>query len=288
MHYIGKVYRPPSEARSLILQCTVGCAHNTCKFCSMYKDDRFFMRDQADILRDLDEAAATLPWIEKLFLADGDALVLSAARLIEIMEHAHAKLPKLRQISAYATVKDILHKSPEELRALRDAGLDLLYIGLESGSDEVLQAMGKDQTQDEFVQACHQAKAAGLRLSVTIILGIAERDKSEEHIRESARAISRAKPDYAACLSLYLEPSAPLYGEVQAGRFQMLSDDELMDEMRRFVEQVDSEGTVFRSNHPSNPHAIRGTFNEDREKMLAQIDRAICCENYRPQRFRGL
>lgn len=246
------------------------------------------MRGQADILQDLQEAAQHYPLYKRLFLADGDAFVMPAARIIEIIEEAFRLFTHLERVSAYATVRDILSKSDEELQNIRQAGLSLLYIGLESGSDEVLERMEKRQTQDEYVEACRKAKEAGFQLSVTLILGLGERELSEEHIKESARAISRSKPEYASFLSLQLSPEAPIFQDVEEGRFVLLSDDEIMRELKLFVEWVDSEGTVFRSNHASNPLAVAGTFNQDREKMLSQIVEAMKTQDYRPESWRGL
>ncbi len=288
MQYYGDVYRPPSEARSLIIQCTLGCAQNTCTFCSMYKEAGFHVRPQEAILNDLRECAAELPGLRRLFLADGDAFVLPTDRLLEILHASTRWFPSLERITAYATVNDILRKSDPELRALHDAGLDMLYVGLESGSDRILEQIHKAQTQESYVEACEKAHRAGLRLSVTLIFGLGEQAGSEEHIRESARAISRSKPEFVSFLTLHLSPGAPLYDEVQAGRFHLATDREILDEMRSFIRQVDSEGTVFRSNHASNPLSIRGTLNADRESMLEQIDRAEREGGLRPLFWRQL
>lgn len=288
MQYYGTVYRPPSEARSLIIQCTIGCAHNTCEFCSMYREKQFRMRPQEEILADLAECAEQLPWIEKLFLADGDALVMPTPRLLEIIRFSKARFPALRQITCYATARDVLRKTEEELISLREAGLDMLYIGLESGDDEVLRRMKKDLTREEFVAACKKAHAAGLKLSVTMILGLAERAGSERHAELTALAITEAKPEYAAFLSLQIEPDAPLYEDVRAGRFHLLTDEEAMAEMAHFLRHVDSEGTVFRSNHASNAVAVGGTLNRDREKMIRTIEEASRRGLFRPREMRGL
>lgn len=288
MQYYGNVYRPPSEAKSLIIQCTIGCANNTCKFCYMYKADDFTIRPTEDVLQDLDEMAVRFPQVNRIFLADGDALVLPTETLLEIMKRAYGNFPHLERISIYGTMKDILRKSDEELKELKDAGLDIVYIGLESGSDEVIQTMDKNQTQDEYVDASQKLKKAGLRASVTLLFGLGGYENSDLHIRESARAISRAKPEYVSFLSLQVHPSAPLYDMVAKGEFELIDDDQVMKEMRLFIEEVDSEGTVFRSNHASNPVSIKGTFNEDREEMLAQVDHAQSGKLYRPKNVRGL
>lgn len=288
MQYIGDIYRPPSEARSFILQVTVGCAHNTCTFCSMYKEKTFAIRPQADIFADIDEVACAYPGVRRVFLADGDALVLPTPRLLEILGQLKQRFVALERVTSYATVRDILRKSDAELRALHEAGLGMLYIGLESGSDAILERIQKSQTQNEYVEACAKARRAGLRLSVTLIFGLGETAESDEHITESARAISRSHPDFVSFLTLHLSSGAPLYDAVRQGSFALLDDDQILDEMRRFVTLVDSEGTVFRSNHASNPVPIAGTFNADRDAMLAQIDHAQSTQCYRPRFWRQL
>lgn len=288
MEYIGNVFRPPSEAYSLIIQVTVGCAHNTCTFCSMYKDDRFFIREQEEILGDLREMALPYRGIRRIFLADGDALVVPTNRLLEILHTAYDLYPKLERVTSYATAQDILRKSDEELQSLKEAGLDMVYVGLESGSDEVLREISKDMTQDDYVAAILKAKKAGIKTSVTMILGLGQLEKREDHIQGCIQAINRSQPDYVAFLSLHLSPGSPLYDEVKAGRFYEINDDEKMAEMREFIEQVDSPGTVFRSNHASNPVSIAGTLNRDREAMLAQIDQAVAYSAYRPNYWRNL
>lgn len=288
MQYIGDVYRPPSEASSFILQCTVGCAHNTCRFCSMYKKDSFFMRPQEDILADIAEVATHWRDLRRLFLADGDALVMPTPRLVEILESAHRHFPLLERVSAYSTVRDVLAKSDDELQQLRNRGLTLLYLGLESGADEILQRIDKKQTQKDYIEAVLKAKHNGIDSSVTLIFGLGEREYSDLHIKETAKAISLSKPAYVSFLSLHLSPGAPLYDDVREGRFTLLNDEEILDEMKRFIVQVDSEGTVFRSNHASNPVPVRGTFNRDRADMLRQIEDARRWQAYRPRAWRDI
>ena len=288
MDYIGKVYRPPSEAKSFILQCTVGCAENTCRFCPMYKADQFRIRPQQEILAALQDAGSLYSFYKRVFLADGDALVIPTDRLLEILQECERVFPNLERVTAYSTVHDILRKSPEELKELREAGLEMLYLGLESGSDKILQLMDKRQNQEEYIEACLKAKEAGLKLSITMILGLGQKELSEEHIRESAKAISATKPEYTAFLNLQISPEAPLYQDIQEGKFIPLGDDEVMEELRQFIEEVDSEGTVFRANHASNPVPIRGTLNKDKQVMLNQIEAAVNAQDYRPESWRNL
>lgn len=246
------------------------------------------MRSQEDILADIAEVATHWRDLRRLFLADGDALVMPTPRLVEILESANRHFPLLERVSAYSTVRDVLAKSDDELQQLRDRGLTLLYLGLESGADEILQRIDKKQTQKDYIEAVLKAKRNGIDSSVTLIFGLGEREYSDLHIKESAKAISLSKPAYVSFLSLHLSPGAPLYDDVREGRFTLLNDEEILDEMKRFIVQVDSEGTVFRSNHASNPVPVRGTFNRDRVDMLRQIEEARRWQAYRPRAWRDI
>lgn len=288
MQYEGNVFRPPSEARSLIVQCTIGCSHNKCTFCYMYRDDVFRIRKQEEILDDLKECAGIYPHVQKLFLADGDALVIPYNRLYEILTVSKRLFPRLRQITMYATARDILGKTDEELKSLHEAGLDMVYVGLESGSDEILKEINKNSTSSEFIEAAAKVKRAGIKCSVTIILGLGQRTKSRLHAVETAKVISAAKPEYVAFLNLRVKPGTDLERQVQAGEFELLDDVELLNEMKLFIQNTDSEGTVYRSNHASNPLAIAGTFNADRDAMIAEIDEAIKNNDFIPKWWREL
>lgn len=214
-------------------------------------------------------------------------MVLKTETLMEIMDFAFSRFQQLERVSIYGKVKDIIHKSEDDLLRLKEAGLDIVYIGLESGSDEIIQNMDKNQSQEEFVEAIQKLKKVGLRSSVTLIAGSGSVEQSSLHIKESAKAITLSKPDYVSFLSLQLPKGVPLFDDVEKGDFTLLNDEETLAEIRSFIEQVDSEGTVFRSNHASNPVAIRGTFNRDREAILKQIDEAVEHEAYRPKGYRG-
>lgn len=288
MRYEGTLYRPPSEARSLIIQATIGCAWNQCTFCSMYKDKQFRIRKEADILKDLQEAARYAPDTGRLFLADGDAMVLPADQLVRICEEAKRLFPKLHRISAYATARDIIMKSPEELQAIYDAGLSLLYIGLESGAPEVLKDIKKDFTADAFVAACRKAKEAGFRLSVTLIAGLSDQADTAAHATATAEVISAVKSNYASYLTLYLEPGAPLYDDLEAGHFALQTPAETLEEIRVFLSHVDADGCVFRSNHPSNYVSLAGTLNRDRARLIETIDHALKDARFRPENWRAL
>ncbi|MBQ9991158.1 MAG: B12-binding domain-containing radical SAM protein [Lachnospiraceae bacterium] len=289
MNYEGIVYRPPSEARSLIIQATIGCAHNTCVFCNMYRAKNFRVREMDEIKADIREGAQLYgKHIEKVFLADGDALCMDTKDMLEILHYIREKLPWTEQIAAYATTQDILEKSNEELKQIREAGLELLYIGAESGDNEVLRRMAKGVTAEEIGEAGEKAKSCGFRTSVTLISGLGSRERMREHALESARLISRMKPDYLGFLTLMLEEPAPICRLVERGDFLLLSPQEVMEEMALFLSHVDSEGTVFRANHASNYVNLRGTLNKDRDQLLDQIHEAVKRVNYKPEYYRGL
>lgn len=289
MKYEGIVYRPPSEARSLIIQATIGCAHNTCVFCNMYRAKNFRIREMEEIKHDILEGAAQYgKLVEKVFLADGDALCIPTADMLEILEFIGEKMPWNHQIAAYATTQDILEKTEEELRKINGAGLQLLYIGAESGDNEVLRRMAKGVTAEEIGEAGKKAKACGFNTSVTLISGLGSRERMQEHAVESAKLITKMKPDYLGFLTLMLEEPAPICRLVEKGDFLLLSPDEVMEEMKIFLSAVDSEGTVFRANHASNYVNLRGTLNRDRQFLLEQIRKATAKMNYKPENYRGL
>lgn len=275
MHYEGMIYRPPSEAYSLILQVTVGCAHNSCTFCTMYKDKKFHIKNIQEIEEDLREAAVYYANRKiRIFLADGDALALSCGKLIEIMNMCRKYLPKTERITCYGASQDILRKTKDELCALHDAGLEMIYLGAESGNDEILEHIKKGVTAAEYVEAADRLSVTGIKLSVTLISGIGGRRLLKEHALDSARLISRMKPEYLGFLTLLLEPGAPMLEEVKLGKMQLLTPAQAAEEMSLFLSNIDSEGTVFRSNHASNYISLAGTLNRDIPKMLAQIEQS--------------
>lgn len=289
MEYEGIVYRPPSEAQSLIIQATIGCAHNTCLFCAMYRGKQFRVRAMEEIKADIAEGARLYGrYVDRVFLADGDALAMPTDQMVEILSFVRQRLPHLRQISSYATAQDLLAKSPQELEAIREAGLDLLYIGAESGDDQVLHSMAKGVTSQQLAEAGVKAHQAGFRTSVTLISGLGSRERLVQHATESARLISAMKPEFLGFLTLMVEEGAPLTKLVRQGKFQLLEPDEVMKEMELFLRAVDSQGTVFRANHASNYVNLRGTLNQDRETLLAAIAQARDSTNYKPEYFRGL
>lgn len=289
MHYEGDVYRPPSEAYSLIIQLTIGCARNTCTFCNMYKAKKFRIRPLDEVVRDLEECALLYgSQVRRIFLADGDAMIVRTADLLYILEKAFALFPRLERVSVYAAPKDVLAKTEEELKALRQAGLTIAYIGLESGDDVILENVRKGATAAQITEAGLKLKEAGIAVSITAISGLGSEERMTQHAIHTAEVISAIKPEYASLLTLMVHPAAPLWHDIQSGTFKLLTPEQIMAETRLFLEHIDSEGTVFRSNHASNYVALAGTFNRDIPLMIRRIDTAMAAGSFKPESWRRL
>lgn len=274
MRYYGSVYRPPSEARSLIVQVTYGCSHNTCAFCSMYKEKRFRVRPLEEVLEDFRMARQVYRHVEKVFLADGDALVRKASELYVILDTVRELFPECRQVTSYASPSSIRIRTEEELRTLREKGLVMAYMGLESGSDEVLALMRKGHPVSEIIEMGQKIRNSGIALSVTAITGLGGPDLLESHAVETAKALNAMNPEYIGMLTLMVEPETPLWDWVHEGKFRLLTQPQVLEETRLLVENLDSPGSVFRMNHASNYLSLRGTLNQDKTAMLADIGRA--------------
>ena len=288
MRYEGVVYRPPSEGRSLIVQVTIGCAHNSCTFCNMYKDKKFRVRTMEEIMKDLLEAQAMYgPYVRRVFLADGDALALKTEDILTILKAVEELFPNAERVSSYGTAQDILRKSEEELKALAAAGLGIIYMGAETGDDEILKYINKGVTSAEIIAAGQKLKRCGLQSSITLISGLGGRGKVKEHARSCARLISAINPEYASFLTLRLYEGTPMYDDVVSGRFERITPDEIIDEMTEFLQNVDSPGTVFRTNHASNYVVLKGDFNRDIPAMLKQLEQVKKNKNYRVFRETG-
>lgn len=285
MRYEGVVYRPPSEARSLIIQVTIGCAHNTCTFCNMYKAKEFRVRKMEEIMADLEEAHRGYgSYVDRVFLADGDALIMKTEDLMKILEAVKRLFPNVKRVASYGTAQDILRKTEEELKQLREAGLGIVYVGAETGDNEILHYIHKGVTAEEVIAAGQKLKRCGIQTSVTLISGLGGRGKVEKHALSCARLISRMNPEYASFLTLRLYEGTPMYEDVVEGRFQRITADEIADEMKIFLENVNSPGTVFRTNHASNYVVLAGTLNEDIPEMMETLEEAKRTHHYR--RFR--
>ncbi len=276
MIYEGDVYRPPSEGESLIIQLTIGCAHNSCTFCTMYKGKKFRVREISEVIADLNWVKERYPYyFNRVFLADGDALVVNTPDIITVLDKIYELFPHIRRVTTYGTARDVLQKSHEELCLLRSHGLEMVYIGAESGSDKVLADINKGVTAAETVEACQKLKAAGIKTSMTLITGLGGRADTCEHAIESAKLVTATKPEYLGLLTLQLGRNSPLKKACLSGAFDTLSVEESFEEQKLFLEKVDSEGTILRSNHISNHMALAGTLNRDRDSMISQLERAI-------------
>ena len=278
MHYSGAVYRPPSEAHSLIVQCTLGCSHNKCAFCIMYKEKQFSINPVEQVLSDLAEARSYYTSIERIFLADGDALILPMDYLLQVLDFIRRYFPECERVSAYASTKALMRKSDEELKTLRERGLQMVYVGLETGLEPLLKKYDKGVTAEEIIEHSLRAKAAGMTLSVTAINGMGGKEQSEEHAIATAEALSRIKADYVAMLTLRVYSGTPLHDWIERGELTMLGPQELAMENRIILQHIDSDGSVFRSNHASNYLPLKGTLNRDRDALIEQIDKALAGE----------
>ncbi len=286
--YEGRVFRPPSEAYSLIVQATIGCSHNRCTFCDMYKEKRFRVRRLEEVKADFDLARAAYQRVDRIFLADGDALMCPAAHLAEILRYIREKFPECERVTSYGSPKSILVKTQEELNELHELGLEMVYLGLESGSDEVLRRVNKGETAAEIVRAGQMVKAAGMKLSVTAIAGLGSLERSEEHAVQTARALSEMKPEYIGLLTLLFELPTPLMRDWEEGRFYLMEPVEIAAETLTLLENIDSEGSVFRANHASNYVNLAGTLNRDREAMCARLREALAGKvRFRSEAFRA-
>ena len=290
MKYEGAIFRPPSEADSLILQITVGCSHNRCTFCGSYKEKRFRIKTFEEIKEDIDEAAQSNWSFDRVFLADGDALIIPQARLLKIMAYLKENLPRLRRVGVYANAKGALKKTVEELKELKEAGLGIIYLGVESGDQLVLDRVCKGTTYEKLVQAGRMVKEAGIKLSLTVLLGIGGQERSREHAIATGQILTEMDPEYVGALSLIIVPGTPLYEEITKGDFVLPTPFELIEELRTMIEHTNMHGLFF-SNHASNYLPIKARMPKDKDATLRLIDEVLAKRDpalLRPEYFRAL
>lgn len=278
--YDYPLYRPPSEAYSLILQVTLGCSHNRCTFCDMYKGKRFLIKDIEQIKWEIDYLREKTPLIDRIFLADGDALIIESNKLIDILKYINKKFPERKRISMYATPKSLLLKTEEELKVIRELGVQLLYIGLESGDDEILKKINKGINSEEFILGAKKAKEAGFKISVTVISGIGgnKEDTRRNHAINTAKVVSEVIPDYLGILSLTIQNGTPLYEDLKNGIFEECSGEEIAEELKLLLENIKIPPTssiVFRSNHISNYLNLQGTLPFDKARLIEEIENIL-------------
>ena len=273
LNYDAPLYRPPSEARSLIFQVTLGCSFNECSFCDMYRSKEYSERPWEEIKLEIDMMAQQLPDTTRVFLADGDALNLDADYMVKIVKYIFEKFAKLERISCYAMPMNILKKTPEELKKMYDAGLTMFYLGIETGSDIVLKKVTKGATSKTIIKSVNKAKDAGYTMSCMIILGLGGKKYSKEHIEGTAEVISACSPQFVGALTLYLENGIKEeFLQKYNGEFIRLNDDEALDELEGLLSKIETKDEiVFRANHGSNAYTIKGTFPQDKQKMLDRL-----------------
>ncbi|MEH6627672.1 MAG: radical SAM protein [Motiliproteus sp.] len=293
LSYIEPLYRPPSEANSLILQITNGCSWNRCTFCEMYTDPqkRFRPKAESEVLEEIKNAASTLGDVRRIFLADGDAMVLSARRLLTILEAIRRHFPTVNRISAYCLPRNLNNKTDQELKALKAAGLDMVYVGAESGDDEVLKIVSKGETFASTVTALNRLADAGIKRSVMILNGLGGQRLSQQHAIASAKLANATQPEYLATLVVSFPGGDQRFVEGFGGKFEALDQQQLFQEMEWMLNTLELDKTIFRSDHASNYLVLKGVLGRDKQRLLAQVQQAISSPlqaGLRPEWARGL
>jgi len=270
--YDYPLYRPPSEGNSLIVQATLGCSHNKCSFCNMYKYKKFTIKPLEDIKNDINYFRQIYVHVERIFLADGDALIIPTEDLKEILSYIKKVFTECSRVTLYGSPKSILLKTPQELIHLKDLGLSMIYMGVESGDDEVLNDINKGVSSEDLIKAAKKVKDANILLSVTVIAGIGGAEKSKNHAIKTGEIISSMTPDYLGVLTLMVEEGTALYDKILNKEFELLNDKEILNEIKILIEHIDvKKPVVFRCNHASNYITLRGSLPKDKEKLLNQI-----------------
>jgi len=283
--YSNPLYRPPSEANSLIIQVTEGCSHNKCKFCCMYKCKQFRIKTKEELIEHIKwlKNYDTLP--ERIFLADGNVLCLKTDKILELLELVKNEFPTVKRISSYSGPLDLIRKTEEELRTINQAGLELLYMGVESGSNKVLSYMNKGVNQNEMIEAGQKAKKAGFKLSCMIISGLGGTELIEEHATQSAKVISAINPDYFSLLRLVVDEQSELAEDIKQGKFHLASPLQIIDENIMMLENMELKDCIFRANHVSNHINQAGILNKDKEILIQRLKRFRDSDDFIPMTF---
>jgi radical SAM superfamily enzyme YgiQ (UPF0313 family) len=289
MHYEGTIIRPPSEANSILLQVTVGCSRNKCTFCGTYAGERFRIKPDSIIMQDIAFAAQYCKRQRRMFLCDGDALIVPQKRLLKILQEIKSQLPWVTRVGAYANAKSLKMKSIDELNTLRESGLGILYMGLETGDDVTLKNINKGAASETMISMGKKARKAGFKLSITVLLGIAGRKRSQIHARETGRVLSAIDPEYVGALSLMLIPGTPLFDDHDAGKFDLIDPPEMLAELRTMIANTNLTRGLFHANHASNYLPIRARLPRDKDTTLHLIDQALAGKvGLKPEYLRAL
>ncbi|OOM49562.1 radical SAM protein [Clostridium beijerinckii] len=287
--YDYPLYRPPSESNSLIIQVTLGCSHNKCNFCNMYKSKKFTIKSLEDIKADVNYFREMYSYVEKIFLADGDALIIPTEKLKEILTLIRNTFSECRRVTLYGSPKSILGKTHQELKELKDLGLYMIYMGVESGSDEVLNDINKGVSSNEIIDAARMVKNADILLSVTVIAGVGGIEKSDIHAIKTGKLISDMAPNYLGVLTLMVEEETDLYNKILRKEFKLLSDREILNEIGILIQHINvNKSVTFRCNHASNYVSLRGSLPEDKEKLLNQINYYLKTNQIKQEEYRRL
>lgn len=276
--YDMPLYRPPSEANSLIIQATLGCSHNKCSFCSMYKGKKFTIKPLEQIKEEILEFRKIYTYVQRIFIADGDALIIPMSDLRELLKFIKNTFKECTRVTMYASPKSIRLKTIDELRELKNLGLEMVYMGIESGSEEILKDINKGATRDEIIQAGKKIKESDIKLSATIISGIGGKEKTNLHAKYTGSIISIIKPDYVGVLSLMIEKNTEIEEKVKNGELEILSSFEILKEIKEILKNINTdEKIIFRSNHASNYVSLKGTLPIDKDRLIEDIN--WCIEN---------
>ena len=288
--YEGSIFRPPSEAYSLILQATIGCSHNRCTFCGTFREKDFRIKSFDEIKSDVEVVYPYYKDIDRIFLADGNALIIPTPDLLKILNLLYDTFPKLTRVGAYASPSDLLRKSVDELKQLREAGLGIIYIGLESGSDKILKRVRKGALSKHMIQGVKKVKAAGIKISVIMILGLGGKKDSEEHAKESAKVLNAMDPDYIGALTLMVVEGTEIYDTVEAGDLKVLEPRDVFKELQVLIKDLELTNCIFRANHASNYIPVGGTFPQDKKRILKKLDNILATDevSFKPEYLRAL
>jgi radical SAM superfamily enzyme YgiQ (UPF0313 family) len=289
MHYEGNIIRPPSEANSILLQVTVGCSRNKCTFCGTYMGERFKIKPDSIIMEDIAFAAKYSKRQRRVFLCDGDVLIIPQKRLMKILLEIKKQLPWVTRVGTYANAKSLHMKSPDELKELKAHGLGIAFMGLETGDDVTLKNINKGATSQHMIEMGKKARSAGIKLSITVLLGIAGKERSRIHAKETGRVLSAIDPEYVGALSLMLIPGTPLCNDYESGKFLLPDPVEMLEELRIMIANTNLSSGLFHANHASNYLPIRAKLPKDKEATLKLIDEALAGRiELKPEYLRAL